>query len=270
MKLTVLLDNNTYIDEYCVGEPGVSYYIEDEGVNILLDAGYSDLFLENARRLSVDLDQVSILALSHGHDDHTGGLPAFFQRGDRSRMSLVAHPQALDRKVLNQADIGSPLSRTEIAAGCRLVQSRTPLKLSEHITFLGEIPRTVPFEETYAIGETESGGSLGPDFMADDTALVYRGEQGIYIITGCSHSGICNIVEYAKKVTGEERVRGIIGGFHLFDGHSERTLETVKYLEKLDADALYPCHCTSFAVRAAIHSKTPVHEVGVGLVLNWN
>ncbi len=46
----------------------------------------------------------------------------------------------------------------------------------------------------------------------DDTALVYKGEKGSYIITGCSHSGICNIAEYAKKVCGDNRILGIIGG----------------------------------------------------------
>lgn len=37
MKLTVLIDNNTYIDEYYIGEPALSYYIEDENERLLFD-----------------------------------------------------------------------------------------------------------------------------------------------------------------------------------------------------------------------------------------
>ena len=53
--------------------------------------------------------------------------------------------------------------------------------------------------------------------MLDDSALVYCGEKGLTIITGCSHSGICNITEYAKAVCGDDRIAGIIGGFHLLE-----------------------------------------------------
>lgn len=55
------------------------------------------------------------------------------------------------------------------------------------------------------------------DYILDDSALVYNSTQGIFIITGCSHSGICNIIEYAKRVCNNQNVLGVIGGFHLFD-----------------------------------------------------
>ena len=106
------------------------------------------------------------------------------------------------------------------------------------------------------------------DYVMDDTALVYKSEEGLYIITGCSHSGICNIVEYAKKICKDNRVLGIIGGFHLFE-LTERVEKTIDYLNKNDLRELYPCHCTSFAVRAEIHKALSVKEVGVGLEINW-
>jgi Metal-dependent hydrolases of the beta-lactamase superfamily II len=70
MKLKVLVDNNTYIDQYYYGEPAVSYYIEDDGVSLLLDVGYSDLFIKNSMALGVDLENISTIIISHGHDDH--------------------------------------------------------------------------------------------------------------------------------------------------------------------------------------------------------
>ena len=73
MQLTVLVDNNTLIDRYYLGEPGVAYYLEDGDVRILFDVGYSDIFLRNAQALGIDLSRLQQVVLSHGHNDHTRG-----------------------------------------------------------------------------------------------------------------------------------------------------------------------------------------------------
>lgn len=78
MKLKLLEDNNTFIDMYYLGEPAVSYYIEDGEDKILFDAAYSDAFLKNAKKMNVNIDNVNKVVISHGHDDHTGGLKYFF------------------------------------------------------------------------------------------------------------------------------------------------------------------------------------------------
>lgn len=104
------------------------------------------------------------------------------------------------------------------------------------------------------------------DYVSEDSALVYQGKEGLTIITGCSHSGICNITEYAKKVCGDSRIAGIIGGFHLFT-LSEQLNNTITYFEKNRIQNLYPCHCVSFEVKAEIHKKIPIHTVGVGMYL---
>jgi len=67
VKLTVLLDNNTFIDRYFLGEPGVSYFIEADGQKVLFDVGYSDAFIRNALKLNINLLDVDIIVLSHGH-----------------------------------------------------------------------------------------------------------------------------------------------------------------------------------------------------------
>ncbi|MDY5913148.1 MAG: MBL fold metallo-hydrolase, partial [Inconstantimicrobium porci] len=74
MDLTVLVDNNTYIDQYYLGEPAVSYYIEDKNTKILFDTGYSDIFIRNAEKMNIDLKKLDKIAISHGHNDHTLGL----------------------------------------------------------------------------------------------------------------------------------------------------------------------------------------------------
>lgn len=268
MKLIVLVDNNTYIDQYYYGEPAVSYYIEDEEKRILLDMGYSDLLLRNADALGVVLDSITTIAISHGHDDHTRGLKYYFEQKHRGNISVVAHPDAFNEKILDNLMIGSPLMKEELKEKCNLILAREPVSLSKHITFLGEIPQTNDFEQRKPIGTQIVDKTSADDYILDDTALVYKSNNGIYIITGCSHSGICNIIEYAKEVCNDNRVLGVIGGFHLFEVN-ERVHKTIDYLKKNNIKELYPCHCTSFAVRAEIHNTIPVKEVGVGLEINW-
>jgi len=50
------MDNNTYIDQYYLGEPAFSVYIEDGAEKILFDTGYSDAFLRNAEQMQVDMN----------------------------------------------------------------------------------------------------------------------------------------------------------------------------------------------------------------------
>lgn len=273
MKLTVLVDNNTYIDQYYYGEPGVSYYIEDEGSCILLDTGYSDLFLKNAKALQKEIQNISTIVLSHGHNDHTWGLKylmntEFVAEKSQRKVKLVANPDVFREIKYEKEDIGANVTEEEMKEKFDIRLTDTPCKISKNITFLGRIKRYNSFEKSHAIGMTKSDGQYVEDYVEDDSALAYQTEKGIYIITGCSHAGICNIVEHAKKVCQEERVLGLIGGFHMFRP-SERLVKTIAYLSENQVTELYPCHCTSFAVKAEIHKRIPVEEVGVGLTVEW-
>lgn len=268
MKLKVLVDNNTYIDQYYCGEPAVSYYIEDEDIRLLFDVGYSDLFLRNSNALGIDLENINAIVISHSHDDHTRGLKYYFKENHKSNISIIAHPDAFKEKVVDNLKICSPILQEELKEKSNLILSKEPIKVSKHITFLGEIPQINDFENRKPIGKQIVDETSVDDFVMDDTALVYKNKKGIYIITGCSHSGICNIIEYAKEVCKDNRVLGIIGGFHLFEVN-KRVNKTIDYLNQNNLKELYPCHCTSFAVRAEIHKVLPVKEVGVGLEINW-
>ncbi len=217
MKLRVLMDNHTEIDAYYLGEPAVSCRIEDEGRNFLFDTGYSDAFLKNAAAMGTDLTEAEAILLSHSHNDHTGGLRSLLALPFGRKPKVIACPDAVLPHELDGMDIGSPLRKAELAQATELILTKESLWLTERLVFLGEIPREIPFEPKYAIGMVMRAGGREPDFMRDDTALAYCGESGLSIITGCSHAGICNMISYAKKVTGIRQVRSVLGGFHLFE-----------------------------------------------------
>lgn len=76
MRVTVLSDNIE--GKTLRGEWGLSHYIEYGDKVVLLDAGVSDLYAENARLLGIDLETVDYAVLSHAHDDHANGFESFF------------------------------------------------------------------------------------------------------------------------------------------------------------------------------------------------
>ena len=131
------------------------------------------------------------------------------------------------------------------------------------MTYLGEIPQHFSFEPRIPIGMTKHENKLMPDLLLDDSALVYHSVNGLFIITGCSHSGICNIIETAKLLSNESRILGVIGGFHLFDV-DERLAQTIDYLKSNQIELLAPCHCVSFHAKAEISKSLSLIEVGSG------
>lgn len=268
MKLQVLVDNNTLIDCYYQGEPAVCFYIEDGDQRLLFDVGYSDIFIKNARALGIDLQQIDTIILSHGHNDHSRGLTYLVDYIDMQQVKIVAHPDALQRKIFDHQSIGAPFNATELKTMATLQLTKKPIKISQHLTFLSEIPALHHFEPRQQLGDMIDEKLISkPDYVMDDSALVYHGKDGLFIITGCSHSGICNIVEYAKQVCDEPRVVGIIGGFHLLDV-SPQLQHTIGYLVNNGIKQLYPCHCVLFNVKAELHKVIPISEVGVSLTLD--
>ena len=266
MKLTVLCDNNTLIDHYYLGEPGVSFFLEIDNARILFDAGYSDVFLKNADALGIDLSSATHLVLSHGHDDHTRGLQFLTGRFDTTNLPLIAHPYCFSPRWVDETYIGPPYT-ADIEKKFTCYLSYDPVWLTENCVFLGEIPVAHDFEPRYAIGEAEVDGTRQKDFLLDDTAIVCRTEEGLFIVTGCSHSGICNIVSYAQEVCCEERIAGIIGGFHLLQ-LTPRVDATAAFLKTLGPKCrLYPCHCVSLHAKGKMMQSLEIGEIGSGTVI---
>ncbi len=264
MKLTVLMDNNTYIDQYYLGEPAVSYYIEEGDVRMLLDCGYSDAFLKNAEAMDIDLSSLTHIVFSHGHDDHTRGLQFLREAVNLTDVEIIAHPDCFFPREEDGLGFGSPYLAEEVAGFAKLHLSAEPVWMTEKLLYLGQIADRFDFEARKPIGRRQTGETWTDDYSYDDTALAYKTDEGLFIITGCSHSGICNIVEQAKALTGDDRIAGILGGFHLFDV-DERLKQTIDYLESCNIRDFYPCHCVSLKAKAKMMEKLDVEEVGVGM-----
>jgi len=257
MKITILLDNDSMVSGI-KSEHGLSLFIEDGDLKILFDTGRTGLFLENALRLGVDLSKIDYLVLSHGHNDHSGGLSYlmdFYRQNNISKLpSFICHPEAFCKKEIRinlgitsfcLRKIGFPLTSEKIEESFKTVFTKKPFWLNENWVFLGEIPRDKYPDDEVCFGKIENiKRTFCKDKMLDDSALVCKTRDGLIVLVGCAHSGICNIIDYAKLVCANDKIIDIIGGFHL-KGSSKKRLDRVqKYLQKISPAALHACHCT--------------------------
>ena len=250
MKLTVLCDNYTLIDRYFLGEPALSFLIETEGKSFLFDTGYSDVFIKNAEKMGIDLNSIDGIFLSHGHNDHTGGLKYldFLKR----KTDVYGHPD-IDRLITYEGlDISMP---RKLPNNLNLIKVKEPFAVNERLVYLGQIERTL--QKVYPLED---------DYLWDDTALAYKGENGLFIISGCSHSGIINICEFAKKVTGVDKIDSVIGGFHILN-NDRVAREVGRYFHNEGITRIYPCHCTDLKARIILDRYVEVKEIGVSSVL---
>lgn len=267
LKLRLLVENNTYIDDYYLGEPALSYYIECDGKKILFDTGYSDVFIHNAKKMGIDLNNLDYVVLSHAHNDHTGGLAYLVKEYDLSNTVLVTHPFTLTKRYDNGLYVGAPIFVEELKKKFKdIVLTDQPYYLTDNLVYAGQIERTNTFENIKPIGYVLLGDKQVGDYNLEDSSLIYKDETGIDIITACSHCGICNIIETGKKLFNNNIVNLVIGGFHLFEDDAALE-ETIKYFLDNKIKDLYPCHCVSLICKHKMMNKLNVHEVGVGLEL---
>ena len=222
--------------------------IDDKEVTILMDTGQSsnDL-LGNADKMDIDLQKIDIVALSHGHYDHTGGLLGALKK-IKKRVLVIAHPRIFDPKLKIMPHlrfIGTPCKSSDIEyAGGVTIQATDPVNIAKGITTTGEIPRTTAFEK---IGGflTVHNNRLVEDLMLDDQALIINLEKkGLVVISGCAHAGIINTIKHAQNLTGTNKVYAVLGGFHLINVDDKRIQATVDEFKNLDLEFIGPCHCT--------------------------
>jgi len=146
-----------------------------------------------------------------------------------------------------------------------LQTSDQPLQITENIYFLGEIPRLTNFESQKTSFVFDDGS---PDFVMDDSALALKMPEGLFVVTGCGHSGIVNTFEYARKVTGISKLYGVMGGLHLKENDFQ-TQETIKYIRENNLTHIFPSHCTELPALCAFHNALNIRHLKTGDILTF-
>lgn len=253
VKITILVDNRA--GDGLLAEHGFSLWVEADGRRILFDTGQAALEF-NSRVLGVELAEADALVLSHGHYDHTGGIPVFL-RATRAA-GIHCHPGiALARYAIREGkakSIGMPpeaLAALEKLPAERLHPVDRAVMLSERVGLTGPIPRATGFEDTGGPFFLDPEGKAA-DPIEDDLALWIRTDEGLVVCAGCAHAGIVNTLDFVRGLSGERRIRAVLGGFHLKETRRERLDRTIAALRSTAPDLIVPCHCTGDQAASAL------------------
>lgn len=306
VKITIIMDNiidvfmsgNEIVHRFNIQPPlskadGFSALVAEHGfsamvqvkcgnkqANILFDTGMSpNGILHNMNTLGINAKDIQAIVLSHGHIDHTMGLPNLLDKLGSHKIPLIVHPDTfLEKKIMMpngyEVNISAPKLTVSQQEKITFVNKTVPTFLANNMILVsGEIARTTNFETGFPFHYINRKNQWEPDpLVMDDQSLIInvRG-KGLVIITGCCHSGIINTIHYAQKLTKYQQIHAVLGGFHLTGGIFEKIIPaTIEELKEINPDYLMPGHCTGWSAIHQISQAMPKafipNNVGTTLV----
>jgi 7,8-dihydropterin-6-yl-methyl-4-(beta-D-ribofuranosyl)aminobenzene 5'-phosphate synthase len=234
---------------------------------VLFDAGLTpDGLVENMRRLSISPKEIEAIVLSHGHFDHTTGLDGLARALGRPNLPVIIHPEFWSRRRIalpgrEPFELFSTSKPALRGAGFEIIEEKQPsFLLDGSLLVTGEVDRTTEFERGFPVHQAFRGGEWQPDpLILDDQAVVVNvRDRGLVVMTGCGHAGVVNILRYARKLTGVDRVHAVIGGFHLNGPLFEPIIpSTCEALAELAPEVIVPAHCTGWRAVHTLASSFP-------------
>lgn len=264
MKITVLIENLAYREDL-IAEHGLSVHIDTGNKKILFDTGQTSAFADNANKLGINLSDVDYLVISHGHYDHTGGLNKFLAVNPKAEIFISQ--RALNKKYKDSTYIGVPPDIDFPADRTSFVEK--PISLTKNLYILGDI-KPSKITDTHFNGFYEQHHSeIIPDVFKDELVICLVTDEGIHIVSGCSHNGITNIHLTAKNYFAKP-VISLIGGFHLVHSSIDQIKELAEYFDSVNLKSIYTGHCTGVNNYYLLkeYSKALVEYIHTGSVID--
>jgi len=248
------------VPDALIAEPGFSALVRlrkgERERTLLFDTGVSSGgMVENMRRLGISPTEIEVIVLSHGHWDHVTGMEGLVRTLGHAQLPVMIHPEFWSRRRirfpgLDPAELPATSRSALEGMGFEITEERQPSFVLDGCALVtGEVDRTTEFETGFQGHEARRGREWEADpLILDDQALVVRvRDEGLLVLSGCGHAGIVNTVRYAQKLTGEQGIAAIVGGFHLSGPMFERVIDpTVEALIALAPSLLVPAHCTGW------------------------
>ncbi|MBR5517326.1 MAG: MBL fold metallo-hydrolase [Firmicutes bacterium] len=251
MKITFLSDNKTE-NSNCTAEWGLSVLIESQGNKVLFDVGASPIFAENAKNLGVDLSDVEAVAISHGHFDHTGGMESFCEINKLAL--LYMHKNAISPSFgtdkngrIEDSNCGIRWTK-EFADKIknRTVFTENVVKINDSMTLVGNITplKEYPMTEKFYRPSPTNEEKYLFDHMEHEQFLVVKEEKGLYVFSGCSHTGMMAIINRIQELFPGEKIVALIAGMHLYPLKADMKEKIVNAICNLGIETVFPVHCT--------------------------
>ncbi|MDD2961161.1 MAG: MBL fold metallo-hydrolase [Muribaculaceae bacterium] len=268
MKITILIDNSpSPTSAELTGEHGLSIHIDTGEQHILCDTGATPAFIDNAHTLGIDLSAVDYAFLSHGHNDHTGGLKALLESTDipiylsanvfGNTFYSIRHGEPRD--ISTDATLyGAYTERFSPIVESRYLSSNVAaVECNIH-----QYAR--PFGNCYL----KSGDTN--DSFSHELSLAIIEDNQLVIISPCSHCGAANIIESCKQFTGIVAVKAFVGGLHFVESPQVGS-EVGCFIEDIEKVAphatIYTGHCTCDAAKAILSDRERVKIFKTGQII---
>ncbi len=252
MKVHILIENTS--NSELIAEHGLSFFIEYNDKKILLDAGQTSAFMDNAKKMKVDIENANFCVLSHGHYDHSGGFAAYFKENADKR--LYAMNTAIDDYYSGSGGdihkIGIPKDVYPMYKENFVLIDR-PTKVAEGIYLIPHSTKGLEEIGKRAKLYKKEKEEYIPDNFSHELSLVFDTDKGLVILNSCSHSGIINIMEEVKQYFGHDNIYAFFGGLHMkgkkddveICTFSETEIEEMAcYLKNVGIKKIYTGHCT--------------------------
>lgn len=278
MRLTVLVDHES-VDSRVRPEWGTSILIESGETRALFDMGSTGLFADNARELGIDVSAIDLAVLSHSHVDHGGGLARFLAENPVAPVWLSS--LASSELYLKLGPIKKPVGLDGDVLDAnpdrlRYVSADTVIAPGFHL--LAELPNVYAPPRGNRVLYRREEGHLRPDRFDHELALVVEEEDGMVLLTGCSHHGVLNMIEAVRSSLPGKLLKAVVGGFHCVGlpiaggilGDTDEAIEDVALkLRSAEIPRIVTMHCThqrGYKVMSATLGQR-IEYVGAGSVV---
>lgn len=272
MIIKTLVEDTTD-KENLKSEHGLSLYIETNGKKILFDSGASGLFVENAEKMDIDIASIDYAVISHGHNDHGGGLGKFLEAN--SKAEVFIHEHAFDRhySLRNERMVYIGLDEN-LRKNDRLVYVKGRFFIWKGIELFSDVKTLKPMPVTNSNLYTEDKGDIILDNFSHELNLAITEDNKHFLLTGCAHNGIMNIMEHYVELKGH-MPQFVIGGLHLQNRTYTPTKEDdfmkeiTEYMLK-SKTVFYTCHCTGQVAFDILKKdlKDKIHYLCTGKEMN--
>ena len=261
VKITVLCEN-TVGHRIGTGEHGYSAFIETARGNYLFDTGNGHSVVANSLAFEKDLRSIKKIFLSHGHYDHTGGLPDVLKL--RKDVDVHGHPHifadrvsvALEKDRETRRFVGIPYRKGYLEMlGARFVFNSDFVEIDSGMFLTGEVPRQTAFEKPDPRLFTERDGLISPDTFADDQSLILDTEKGLVLVLGCAHSGMINIINHVIHKMKKEHFYAILGGTHLDFLTPDQLEASIRSLKQTKVEKIGVSHCTGMRASSRLYQE---------------
>ncbi len=246
-QITCIVNDTALEEDGFYAEHGLSFLIETPHGEVLFDTGKTEEVLShNMELLNIDPQNITTLALSHSHYDHTGGLEWLLRQGKHPK--ILANPDFFTQHYAYRNEeyhfLGMNIPQDQVIALSDLQLSAKPIEIIPGLWTSGIIENREEPQGRNKDHVIRQRDAWIQDPYLDDLSLVLETPSGLVLICGCCHAGILNTLLHVERVFNQKIIK-VFGGIHLMSADEATTQYVIDSLDKnFPCITYYLNHCT--------------------------